>query len=354
MSSTLFLNGIVHSASDPYATAALVSDGVVAWLGDDSSADRVADPDVPRVDLAGAVLAPAFVEPGGPSVDPAQALRHGVAIVTVLAESGQTAQALQAAADPALQTVVYRAADTVDAEAAGVWLPAEGEALAALVVASTRAREQVHLVPAAGGDPAEGQVAALAALRSAAEELGAPALGRGRHRVVLTAPITAEDRALLAAISASVTVAPEADGVLRAPLGTLLAEGVPVCLSTAGEAGPWAAVRAALSHPDEAERISARSAFTAATRTPLRVLPDAPGATVQAAPRLTVSAPATFAVWEADAVAVQSPDGRVAAWSTDTRAGTPLLPALDAETALPRWRATWVDGRPAAVEVADA
>lgn len=42
----------------------------------------------------------------------------------------------------------------------------------------------------------------------------------------------------------------------------------------------------------------------------------------------------------------------MAAWSTDTRAGTPLLPALDAETALPRWRATWVDGRIAAEDVA--
>ncbi|MBN6749637.1 hypothetical protein JRF68_01550, partial [Micrococcus luteus] len=108
----------------------------------------------------------------------------------------------------------------------------------------------------------------------------------------------------------------------------------------------------ALSHPDPDERISARSAFAAATRTPLRALPDAPAAGLSVAPRLTVSAPAVFGVWDADAVAVQSPDGRVAAWSTDTRAGTPLLPALDAETALPRWRATWVDGRIAAEDVA--
>ncbi len=60
--------------------------------------------------------------------------------------------------------------------------------------------------------------------------------------------------------------------------------------------------------------------------------------------RLAPSSPATFAVWEVEALSVQAPDGRVSAWSTDTRAGTPLLPVLDAETAEPRLLATVVGG----------
>lgn len=347
---TLLHSAVVHSVTDPYATALLVADGVVAWLGEDASAQTVVDAGAPRIDLAGAVVAPAFVEPCARPAEARAAVGRGTAVVTVLAEPGRSTAQTRADGPAAVQAVVYRAAETVDPEAAGVWLAAgetERPALAALVVASTRVGEQVYLVPPAGADEtarAEAQRDALAALRAAAEELEVAALGRVRHRLVLTDPVTAEDRAFLAAAAVSVTVLPDEDGILRAPLGTLLADAVPVCLSTRGGASPWAAVRAALSHSDAGERISARSAFTAATRTPLRALPDVPAAVVRAAPRLAVSSPATFAVWRADAVAVQSPDGRVAAWSTDTRAGTPLLPALDCQTPLPTWAGTWVDG----------
>ena len=50
-----------------------------------------------------------------------------------------------------------------------------------------------------------------------------------------------------------------------------------------------------------------------------------------------MGAPATYAVWEPGPLVVQAPDGRVAAWSTDPRSGTPPLPDLSAEA--PRcWR----------------
>lgn len=350
MSAHLLTHGIIHSTTDPYAQALLVRDGVIAWLGADDSADRVADPGDERRDLDGAVVVPVFVEPLARPADARDALRRGTAVVTVLAGPEDTGAA---PADEDVQTVVYRHADRVDAEAAGVWLPVGADTdpatLAGLLTASTQAGGQAYLVPDAG--PAA-QVLALTALRSVAEELGTAALGRVRHRLVVTHSVTAEDRAFLAANGVSATVVPDADGVLHAPVASLLADAVSVCLGAGPAGDPWAAVRSALSHPDPDERISARSAFAAATRTPLRALPDAPAARLSVAPRLTVSAPAVFGVWDADAVAVQSPDGRVAAWSTDTRAGTPLLPALDAETTLPRWRATWVDGRIAAEDVA--
>lgn len=359
VSAHLLTNGIIHSSTDPYAQSLLVRDGVIAWLGADDSADRVADPADARTDLDGAVVVPAFVEPLARPADVADALRRGTAVLTVLAGPEGFAPR-----DGDVRTVAYRHAAGPAEGTAGVWLAVAPDAdpaeLAAVLGEATRAGEQAYLVHGAAADgagPADvedavaAQAAAIAALRRVGQELGAPALGRVRHRLVVTSPVSAEDRAFLASAAVSATVAPGADGVLRAPVASLLADAVPVALGAGPGRDPWAAVRAALSHPDEAERISARSAFAAATRTPLRALADTPAAGVDAAPRLAVSAPALFGVWETDAVAVQSPDGRVAAWSTDTRAGTPLLPALDADTPLPRWRSTWVDGVVAAQAV---
>ena len=56
MSAHLLTRGIIHSTTDPYAQALLVRDGMIAWLGADDSADRVADPGDERRDLDGAVV----------------------------------------------------------------------------------------------------------------------------------------------------------------------------------------------------------------------------------------------------------------------------------------------------------
>lgn len=58
---TLLLNGRVHSPSMPDATAMAVRDGVVAWLGSDN-VGRTQFPDAEVTDLAGAFVAPAFVD----------------------------------------------------------------------------------------------------------------------------------------------------------------------------------------------------------------------------------------------------------------------------------------------------
>lgn len=58
---TLLLNGRVHSPSHPDATAMAVRDGTVAWLGSDA-VGREGFPDAEIIDLAGAFVAPAFVD----------------------------------------------------------------------------------------------------------------------------------------------------------------------------------------------------------------------------------------------------------------------------------------------------
>ena len=62
MTSLLLRRGHIYSPDDPFATAMLVVDGHIGWIGDDTGADVHAS-DVHRVvDLEGAFVAPAFVD----------------------------------------------------------------------------------------------------------------------------------------------------------------------------------------------------------------------------------------------------------------------------------------------------
>ena len=109
---------------------------------------------------------------------------------------------------------------------------------------------------------------------------------------------------------------------------SLLSAGVMVALGSDSPVipmDPWSAVRAAVSHSNPDERISARAAFIAHTRAGWR----ASGAGNFMLGQLAPGAPASYAVWEVEELMVQTPDAKGAAWSTDPRAGTPLLPALD-------------------------
>jgi predicted amidohydrolase YtcJ len=111
--------------------------------------------------------------------------------------------------------------------------------------------------------------------------------------------------------------------------------------------GPWAAVRAAVFHQTPESRITARAAFSAHTRGGWRALrPGAPGVPADEQGVLAPGAAATYAVWRAGDLVVQTPDARVAAWSTDERAGVPGLPDLTPGLPLPECLRTAVRGRP--------
>lgn len=110
------------------------------------------------------------------------------------------------------------------------------------------------------------------------------------------------------------------------------------------EADPWAQVRAAMSHSNPAESLTARGAFNAHTRGAWRALNrHAAGGPRHGEGQLVPGAPASFAVWEIDELAIQIPDPTVSAWSTDPRSRVPMLPALDTENS-PRALRTVADG----------
>lgn len=202
---------------------------------------------------------------------------------------------------------------------------------------------------------------AIEGLHKAAERVGIEAVRAARHRFEHVEMPDAGAIDALAEHSVTASIQPLFDeqwggsgalyeirlGAMRAhpmnPMGSLLAAGVPVCLGSdtpVTALDPWATVRACLNHHDPAQRISARAAFTAHTRAGWR----AARAQNPLLGQLVPGAPASFAIWDVAELMVQTPDDRVQAWSTDPRAGTPLLPALDADSA-PRCLQTVRNGR---------
>lgn len=96
---TLYRGGTVYSDADAFATAVLVADGVVAWLGDEAGADvqaRQGDQSNADgalvVDLDGAFLAPAFVDAVGGSGAGADELAR-LGVVASWDDAGRNPQA---------------------------------------------------------------------------------------------------------------------------------------------------------------------------------------------------------------------------------------------------------------------
>lgn len=115
------------------------------------------------------------------------------------------------------------------------------------------------------------------------------------------------------------------------PVASYYAAGVPVCFGSDAPVtplNPWASVRAALEHHRPQQRISARAAFIGHSRAGWRAARERDPLMGQLVP----GAPASFAVWQVEELMVQVADARVQSWSTDPRARTPLLPALDTGT----------------------
>ncbi|NYI04266.1 amidohydrolase [Allostreptomyces psammosilenae] len=210
--------------------------------------------------------------------------------------------------------------------------------------------------------------AVLDGLEETAERLGLPAVRALRHRVEHAELLDDSAVARCAALGVVLSVQPAFDAAWGAPGGmyerrlgaeraarmnpfaALLRAGVPLAFGSDAPVtplGPWETVRAAAFHHRPEHRISARAAFSAHTRGGHRAVGD------DLAGVLVPGAPAHLAVWRAGELVVQAPDARVAGWSTDPRSGTPGLPDVHPDAALPDCVATLVAGRPAHV-AADA
>ena len=214
------------------------------------------------------------------------------------------------------------------------------EQVAGHVAACTRAGLQAgfHAI----GDAALQSV--LSGIADAADAVGLDRVRAARHRVEHAEALSAEQVAQLArhGVVASVQPAFDArwggpDGMYATRLGRERAAGLNpyAAMAAAGVAlalgsdapvtplDPWGTLRAAVRHRTPGSGLSARAAFSAHTRGGWRAARrDDTG-------DLVPGAPATFALWRVPGeLVVQTPDDRVAGWSTDPRAGVAGLPDL--------------------------
>lgn len=199
--------------------------------------------------------------------------------------------------------------------------------------------------------------AVVAALERVVDRFGVPAVARCGHRLEHLEMVTAEQAAKLGSWGVIASVQPVFDalwggetgmyahrlGVDRAaglnPLALLAAQGVPLAFGSDAPVtalDPWATVRAAAAHRTPGSAVSVRAAFAAATRGGWRAAGINDGLTGTLAP----GAPASYAVWEAGALAVGAPKDSVQRWSTDPRSRVPALPLLDPAEPAPRCRQT--------------
>ncbi|MFT4009642.1 MAG: amidohydrolase family protein, partial [Nocardioidaceae bacterium] len=186
------------------------------------------------------------------------------------------------------------------------------------------------------------------------------ALMMGRHRIEHLELATPQELERLGSFGVTASVQPAFDelwggneGLYARRLGersrtmnsfaTMNRAGLPLAFGSdtpVTPLGPWAAIRAAAWHHAEAERVTARAAFNAHTRGGWRAAGRDEGGVI------AVGAPASIAVFDVPGeLVVQTPDARVAAWSTDPRAGVPQLPDLRPGGPLPACVLTLVEGR---------
>jgi hypothetical protein len=126
------------------------------------------------------------------------------------------------------------------------------------------------------------------------------------------------------------------------PFAALQRAGVPLAFGSdtpVTAIDPWGAVSAAVHHRTPEHRISARGAFSAHTRGGWRA------AGIDDAGVLAPGAAAHLAVWRGGDLVVQAPDERIAAWSTDPRSGTPVLPRVGPDVERPEAILTMCAGR---------
>lgn len=192
----------------------------------------------------------------------------------------------------------------------------------------------------------DGAISAVTeAFRLVAAELGGPAIASCGHRIEHVEMITPEQSAFLGGLAVVASVQPQFDALWGGPAGMyasrlgaeraaamnpyarMAADGMTLAIGSDAPVTPmqpWDAVRAAIGHQTEGSGVSARGAFTAATRGAWR----AGGHRDGLAGTLVAGAPASYAIWETGELVVASASGSVQRWSMDPRSRVPALPDL--------------------------
>ena len=241
--------------------------------------------------------------------------------------------------------------------------PGEGECTGVCHLDPTTVTEHLIACTEAGitagfhviGDAAV--TAVVDALGHTVDRFGIPAVARCGHRLEHLEMVSADQAARLGEWGVVASMQPGFDarwggpdgmygrrlGSARAaglnPFALLAVAGVPLAFGSDTPVtgmDPWSWVRAASHHRTPGSAISARAAFSAATRGAWRAAGVRDGITGTLVP----GAPASYAVWETGQLDIGVPADAVQRWSTDPRSRVPALPSLDPASPLPRCRQT--------------
>ena len=320
----LYRNATIHSSVSPFATAMLVDGDHIAWLGEESavaahhdSADRV-------IDMNGAFIAPVFVDAHSSALNQHQA-------------ADARAQAAQVGIG-AIHDFSHGDARVIHDEVLGhsgsliyAFRPQSSGFESGLVITANELDSLPELLrmglPIAVDAARSESSSVVAKLASLAQAIGMTAIKAATIR--LEGLQAFADQELVTLEQLGVAIIGQPSGMQTA--ASAVAKGTSLTFGSFSEEfnNPWATIRSAVFEFPEHERMTARAAFSTATRGGWRAAGRghigviAPGA------------PAHFALWEAGEVVVQTPDERVAGWSTDPRSGTPGLPDVSPGLPLP-------------------
>lgn len=305
-------NATIHSPVERFATSLQVEQSTIVWMGDEDTAQfRIkANPEEPVVDAGGQLLTPTF---------------HNTFEVE---RKSETLLSLGITAAHIGEELEFTGLEHIDVTPL-VSRGQEGPAVALLPSGASADAMNEHLHQSY---PSQCEPGLTISSPEDVEQFQALGSIPPLTRVVLHSQLSV-DVSLFAHCQVVVVVEEE----IEVNLHSFTTEGIPFAL--AGSSNPWEIISSALHFGPGP--LTARAGFNAITRGAWRLTPG------QYEPRgiLRVGAPADFALWDVDALTVQVPHDEAATWSTDQRAGTPLLPVLGLNETLPTLEHVWKCGR---------
>ena len=301
-------SGNVYNTFDPYATALAITDTNTSWIGSDEAASTMRGK---HSDLAGHFLAPGFVslidlrDTDYASLRAWDMFHQGIMTAHVLGEA------------EAVKQFINDCPQGMDVTSYSL----------------------VSLYEITGGKPAshtEPGLIFVADTPEAAteffdlwERLDKPRAAFPGLRLYVPQVISQSDIPRCASAGLPVSCRPDK---VSLPLADYSSAGIPLSFALAPQ-NPWKTVRAAVY--ESSQGISARAAFLAATRGGMRA------AGYGHLGMISMGLPARLAEWSCTTLSVQTPDSRIATWSTDPRSRIPQLPDLKSKHDLPQLIRLW-------------
>ncbi|WP_421084090.1 hypothetical protein [Rothia nasimurium] len=343
MPAHVLLDGSVYSPADPFATALVVNEGLVEWVGQVAGARSIVDDSMKLTELEGALVAPSFALAAASSTsEDAPALLDSLAAAgygsahLMLVEPSSTLPT-----HTAVSAVYYLPADSLelslgpDQQVGGVYVTDTVQ-----VTDSLLSFLEKHRLSLVGVFEEKTQVGEYLTRLASVEQLT-----RVRISPRLDGLFTLTDEHLQMAKDLQVSLGFSSDFESSGEaFGRALAAGASVTLGSDPLGSPqalgWELVNMAVNPENPDLAVSARSAFQSMTRAVYR----AAGASNPFTGQIVPGAPAHLALWEITELMVQTPDSRISAWSTDPRARTPLLPVLSADVPRPHLLGLYRDG----------